>query len=146
MDNLKELLKRSRDGLKRIQQIVKDLRDFARLDETDWHEVQLNEGIESSVRMIAAKAQAKHVQIELDLGCLPPVACYPGKINQVVMNLLSNAIDACSEGGQVHVSSTLHDGQVMIEVTDNGCGIPASILPRIFDPFFTTKKLVEGTG
>jgi len=119
LGNLQEMLNRSREGLKRIQQIVRDLRDFARLDESDLHEVDLNAGIQSTVNIILGHAKKKQVKIEtqFDKG-LPPVACQPAKVNQVVMNLLSNAIDASNEHGRVVVRTAAVDGRARIEVHD----------------------------
>jgi len=145
--NLPEMLNRSREGLKRIQQIVKDLRDFARLDESDLHEVDLNAGIQSTVNIILGHAKKKQVKIETDLDKrLPKVACQPAKVNQVVMNLLSNAIDASHENGRVTIRTASIDGEARIEVQDEGQGIPPELRDRIFDPFFTTKPVGEGTG
>jgi signal transduction histidine kinase len=152
MQNLNELLTRSRDGLKRIQQIVKDLRDFARLDESDLSEVDLNAGVESTVNIILGHAKRKRVTVEKKLGPLPRVCCYPAKVNQVVMNLLSNAIDASHEGGTVTITTASAPAQsgkppgVRIEVTDGGTGIEPDVRQRIFDPFFTTKPTGKGTG
>ena len=146
LGNLDEILIRSRDGLRRIQQIVRDLRDFARLDESDLLEIDLNEGIESTVNIIRGRAKKKQIQIEMDLRPLPKITCYPAKINQVVMNLLANAIDACNDRGRVKVHTEPVDGKVVIEIQDNGSGIDPAILDRIFDPFFTTKPPGEGTG
>jgi signal transduction histidine kinase len=140
------LTNRSRDGLRRIQQIVKDLRDFARLDESDLHEVDLNSGIESTVNIVAGRAKKKQVQLQLDLKPLPMVSCYPAKVNQVVMNLVANAIDAAPEGGKVSVASERDGDAVRVIVADNGPGVPQAIRDRIFDPFFTTKPQGEGTG
>ena len=145
-NNMRELLDRSREGLRRIQQIVKDLRDFARLDESDVSEVDLNAGIQSTVNIVLGKAKKKRVQIDMELGNLPQVACFPAKVNQVVMNLVSNAIDASPEGGHVLVTSKSLDGKILITVQDNGAGVPPQIRGRIFDPFFTTKPIGEGTG
>jgi PAS domain S-box-containing protein len=144
--NMRDLLDRSREGLRRIQQIVKDLRDFARLDESDLHEVDLNAGIQSTVNIVLGKAKKKRVQVEMELGGLPMVCCYPAKINQVVMNLVSNAIDASPEGGKVIVSTASEDLNIRITVRDQGHGVPSEIRGRIFDPFFTTKPIGEGTG
>jgi two-component system NtrC family sensor kinase len=146
LSNLDELLTRSRDGLRRIQQIVRDLRDFARLDESDLLEIDLNEGIESTVNIIRGRAKKKQIDLEMDLRPLPKVMCFPAKINQVVMNLLANAIDACNDHGRVRVHTEPFDGKVLIEVADNGSGIEPAIRDRIFDPFFTTKPPGEGTG
>ena len=144
--NLPELLNRSREGIRRIQQIVKDLRDFARLDEADLHEVDLNAGVESTLNIILGHARKKQVDVTFERSPLPPIACYPAKINQVVMNLISNAIDACSDGGKVTIRTAKENGSVRIEVQDTGHGIDPAIRDRIFDPFFTTKPPGEGTG
>ena len=84
--------------------------------------------------------------VELELGSIPLVACYPGKINQVVMNLLTNAIDACSINGKVVARTEARPGSVQILVSDNGVGIDPAIRERVFDPFFTTKPPGKGTG
>jgi PAS domain S-box-containing protein len=147
LPNLQELLTRSREGLRRIQQIVKDLRDFARLDEADLHEVDLNDGIQSTANIVLGLAKKKRVKVEMDLQPLPTVSCYPAKLNQVVMNLIANAIQASHEGGTVTVRSRRNgDDTILIEVADQGTGIPQRIRDRIFDPFFTTKPPGEGTG
>jgi two-component system, NtrC family, sensor kinase len=146
LENIKGLLDRSRDGLNRIQQIVGHLRLFARLDEGQVNEADINGGIESTATIIRNLARKKDVHLELDLGTLPQVTCYAAKVNQVVMNLLSNAIDACSEGGTVTVRTRAEEQGVRIEVADNGCGIGLEHRDRIFDPFYTTKPVGQGTG
>ena len=154
--NLNDLLTRSRDGMRRIQQIVNDLRHFARLDESDLHEADLNAGIESTLNIVMGTAKARHVLIEKQLNALPPVSCYPAKINQVVMNLVTNAIDASRDGGRIIVRTSLvrtlspeipiRGPAARIEVIDEGMGIPPENRSRIFDPFFTTKAPGQGTG
>jgi two-component system NtrC family sensor kinase len=154
LDSLAGMLARSRDGLKRIQQIVKDLREFSRHEAVGdlQRGAELNPGIESTVNIVRGWARVQRVEVRLDLSPLPPVTCKPAKINQVVMNLVSNAIDACGEGGTVTVRSrTVQDGVggtwgVAIDVADTGAGIEASVRERIFDPFFTTKPQGKGTG
>ena len=146
LHNLPGLLNRTRDGLKRIQQIVKDLRVFARLDESDLNEVDLNAGIQSTVNIVLGHAKKKQVRVELELQPLPSVTCYPAKINQVIMNLVSNAIDASHEGGTVCVRSSSDAAGVHILVEDHGSGIEPAVRERIFDPFFTTKPVGVGTG
>jgi PAS domain S-box-containing protein len=146
LENLDGLMTRSRDGLKRIQQIVKDLRDFARLDESDLQDIDLNAGIESTINIIRGQAKKQQVTLDLQLEPLPPVTCYPAKINQVVLNLVANAIDACSAGGKVTVSTHAEPKEVEIAVADTGSGIDPAIRERIFDPFFTTKPQGKGTG
>ncbi|WP_406699337.1 PAS domain-containing protein [Singulisphaera sp. Ch08] len=146
LENLDGLLNRSNEGLRRIRQIVKDLRDFARLDERDFKNVNLNDGIASTVNIIRGRARTKGVDLLTDLAPLPSVACYPGELNQVLLNLLSNAIDATNPGGRVTIKTHAVDEGVEIHVTDTGKGIDPAIRHKIFDPFFTTKPVGEGTG
>jgi PAS domain S-box-containing protein len=146
LTNLADMLLRSREGLRRIQQIVKDLREFARLDAADLQEADLNAGIESTINIVRGVAKRKQVQLETQLQPLPPVSCFPAKVNQVVMNLVTNAIDACRDNGKVTVKSDRDGEKVRIEVIDDGSGIPDEIRQRIFDPFFTTKPVGQGTG
>jgi two-component system, NtrC family, sensor kinase len=146
LSNLPRLLDRTRDGLGRIQQIVRDLRVFARLDEGILNEVDLNEGVSSTITIVQGHAKKKRVQIEKDLGTLPAMTCYGAKLNQVVMNLVMNAIDACPDGGTVTVRTRAEDDGVRLDVIDTGTGIDPEIRERIFDPFFTTKPVGVGTG
>ena len=147
--NLEGILARSKDGLKRgIHQdrSARLLRDFGRDSDKDWHEVDLNGGIESTLNIIKLRASRKKVILETDLDPLPHVQCQPAKINQVVLNLVANAIDACKEGGKVIVRSRRSGPNLEIHVIDNGCGIDPAIRDKIFDPFFTTKPPGMGTG
>jgi signal transduction histidine kinase len=144
--NIDGLIRRSRDGLKRIQQIVGHLRLFAHLDEGELNDADLNDGVESTVAIIVGHARKKSIRLEMDLQPLPPVTCNAAKINQVILNLLTNAIDACDEGGKVTVRSRAEEGGVRVEVSDTGCGVDPAVRGRIFDPFFTTKPLGQGTG
>jgi signal transduction histidine kinase len=148
LDNLGGLMTRTIEGLRRIQQIVKNLRDFARLDESDLKEVDLNVGIESTLNIIRGRADEQQVILKAELEPMPLVTCYPAKINQVVMNLLANAIDACKAGNRVTIVSRCADEEEGVEiiVTDDGSGIAPAIRTKIFDPFFTTKPQGQGTG
>jgi two-component system NtrC family sensor kinase len=146
LESLALLIGRSEEGLRRIQQIVRNLRDFARLDEGDLKEVDLNDGIVSTLNILGSRARERQVAVETDLGHLPAVVCYPAKINQVVLNLVANAIDACEPGGRVTVQTRRDGPGVAIRVEDTGCGIDPSIRDKIFDPFFTTKSQGQGTG
>ena len=146
LSNLPRLLSSTRDGLRRIQQIVKDLRVFARLDESDLNEVDLNAGIESTLNIVLGHAKKKQIRIDVDLQKLPMVTCYPAKINQVFMNLISNAIDASFENGVIAVRTIADSSGIRIEVEDHGTGIALEVRERIFDPFFTTKPVGVGTG
>jgi two-component system, NtrC family, sensor kinase len=151
-ENLARQFEKSLEGLQRVRDIVKNLRDFARLDEAEFKAVDLNAAIASTVEIIRYEMKKKEIQLETRFRELPPVLCHPGKINQVVLNLLINAVQACESGGviKVHTRTEPQDAvpgeSVVIEIEDNGCGINPEHLPRIFDPFFTTKPVGQGTG
>ena len=145
--NIEGLATRSNEGLKRIEQIVKDLRDFARLDEAERKEIDLNEGIASTVAIAQVSARQKQVEVVTDLEPLSRITCYPAKLNQVVLNLLTNAIDASPQGGTVTIRTRPDPGGgVTLVVIDSGKGIDPSIRDKIFEPFFTTKPVGQGTG
>jgi two-component system, NtrC family, sensor kinase len=146
LENLDGLTSRSREGLRRIQQIVKDLRAFARLDESDLQETDLNANIVSTLNLIQGEARTRQVALVTELGDLPPLICFPARINQVILNLVVNAIDATPAGGSVTVRTKSAATDVFLEVEDTGTGIDPSIRERIFDPFFTTKPQGKGTG
>jgi signal transduction histidine kinase len=140
--HVESLATRSTEGLRRIEQIVKDLRDFARLHEAERKEIDLNESIATTVGIARLAAREQQVEIVTDLGPLCPITCYPAKFNQVVLNLLTNAIDASTQGGTVTIRTRMNpDGGVTLEVIDAGRGIDPAIRDRIFEPFFKTKSL-----
>jgi two-component system, NtrC family, sensor kinase len=144
--NLDGLLDRSREGLKRIQKIVENLRDFAHLEEAESQEADLSAGVSATVGILHELAARKHVTLETELEHVQKVNCYPAKINMVVQNLVLNAIDACAAGGKVVVRTRTREEAVEIEVADDGCGIDPAIQGKVFDPFFTTKPVGQGTG
>ena len=148
LDNLGRLMSRSGEGLRRIQQIVKDLREFARLDEGDLKSVDLIPGIAQTVGIMRFEAKSKQVALVEELEPLPELTCYSAKLNQVVLNLISNGIEACAPGGRVVVSTRVAQSgdAVEIRVADDGHGIDPAILDKLFDPFFTTKAIGQGTG
>lgn len=146
LENCPGLLDRSCLSLKRIEDIVQNLRRFARLDESELKEVNLNDGIRLALDFLQARARDQQVALHAELGNLPPVTCYPAKVNQAVLNLVTNALDACRTGSQVTVRTLASAENVEIHVLDNGQGIDSTIRDRIFDPFFTTKPPGQGTG
>ena len=146
LDNLDGLMDRSRDGLRRIQKIVEDLRDFAHLEEADLKEVDLNDGIAATVCIMRSLAERRGVALEVELGPASRLKCYPAKLNLMIQNLVSNAIDACQAGEKVVVRTRQADRCFEIEVADTGCGIDPAIRDKVFDPFFTTKPVGKGTG
>jgi two-component system, NtrC family, sensor kinase len=139
------LLKESQDGLTRVKKIVQDLKEFSHVDESEWQEADLNEGMESTLNVVWNELKYK-AEVVRSYGELPPVRCIPAQVNQVLMNLLVNAAQAIDERGRISVRSGVDGSQVWIEVEDTGKGIPPDIQKRIFEPFFTTKAVGKGTG
>ncbi len=144
--NLEQMAVRAGDALKRIQQLCQDLQDFSRPDRVELADADLNAGVRATVNLITGRAKDQEVELEVDLATLPIVRCALGRINQVVLNLLANAIDACPRGGKVTLHTRTGSGVVEVHVYDTGHGIEPSIRDRIFDPYFTTKPVGQGTG
>ena len=143
--DLDELLPESRDGIARIAAIVRALRTFAHPDAPGNQAADLNTGLASTVR-IARASTPQGVTIHEDYGQLPHVLCNPGQINQVVLNLLINAIQALRSAGEIVVSSRHEEPFVVIVVHDTGPGMDAATLARLGEPFFTTRPAGSGTG
>lgn len=142
-----ELLNGMEEGADRTSKIVSGLRDFSRLDTDDLQQFDVHTGIDSTLTLLRNELKDR-IEIEKSFGALPPIEGYPGKINQVLMNVLNNAIHAITGKGTIGVI-TAYDAkleQIEICVLDNGRGIPKAIRGKIFDPFFTTKEVGEGTG
>jgi signal transduction histidine kinase len=146
-ENMGPLFDKTLAGLHRVRGIVTNLRDFARLDEAEFKEVDLNAAIVSTLEILTHEVKTKSLAVRVCSQELPPVLGHPGKLNQVLLNLLVNAAQACAPGGHVTVRTTAEAGTaVVVEVEDDGCGIRPEHLPRLFEPFFTTKPVGQGTG
>lgn len=141
-----KVLEESFIGLDRMAEIVLGLRNFARLDEAQFADADIDEGIRHTLMILTNNARDKGVRLAPDLGLSRPYACFPAKLNQVVLNLVNNAIDACKRGGEVVVRTREVGEWVEIEVKDDGEGISDANMSKIFDPFFTTKPVGKGTG
>ncbi|MDX6572604.1 MAG: two-component system, NtrC family, sensor kinase, partial [Gaiellales bacterium] len=148
-------LTRASDGLRRVSTIVRAMREFAHPPTTEMAPADLNAAIQST--LIVAANEYRHLAVlETDLGELPPVHCNIGDISQVLLNLIVNAAHAIADAagvtggpdakGAIRVSTRLDGDDVVVSVTDSGCGIPDDVGARIFDPFFTTKEVGRGTG
>ena len=148
LDNLDRLLRSTRQGLQRVGEIVGGLRDFSRLDEAKNKQVDPNEAVRVTVEMVRYQFRQKEVDLRVETNPLPTIWCNPGQINQVLLNLLMNAIQAVEPGATIHLRtrSLPESDEIQYEVADNGPGIPESIRGKIFDPFFTTKPQGVGTG
>jgi two-component system, NtrC family, sensor kinase len=166
-EDLPKLLNSLKLGSDRIRQLVLSLRNFSRLDEAELKPVDIHAGIDSTLVILQhrLKASSDHptIQVIKDYGQLPMVECYPSQLNQVVMNLLSNAIDALEDemgnrsermGNKPTLSNptitirtfVTHNNWVTIAIADNGIGISEEIRSQLFNPFFTTKSIGKGTG
>ncbi len=146
-ENLGRMFNSSAEGLQRIRAIVQNLRDFARLDEAEFKDVDLNAALESTLEALHHEINQHAVRVMTDLQPLPPLGCRAGKVNQVFLNILLNAIQASERDGTIEVR-TRNDREtdLLVEVEDHGEGIRPEHLPHIFEPFFTTKPVGKGTG
>ncbi len=162
LNDFPKLLASMKVGIERIREIVLSLRVFSRLDEAGLKEVDIHQGLDSTLTLLehrlkansqVSNSQASNIEVIKDYGNLPLVECYAGQLNQVFMNILNNAIDALLEENQkqtiptIKISTGITDDQsISIWIADNGPGITADITQQIFDPFFTTKPVGVGTG
>jgi len=148
---IKSLLSGIGDGARRTAEIIRSLKNFSRLDENDTKPVDLNEGLDSTLILIRSTFPS-NLKIIKDYEVLPLVECMPGKMNQVFMNLITNAIYAIkskpeqNEEEFVTIKTWQEDNQVKISIKDSGTGMPEDVRQKIFEPFFTTKDVGEGTG
>lgn len=143
--DIHHLLDESREGLERVRKIVHDLKDFSRVGETGWQRVDLHAGLESTLNIVWNEIKYK-AEVERDYGELPAIHCIPSQINQVFMNLLTNAAQAIEAHGHIVLRSRREGATAWIEVQDDGVGIAPENLERIFEPFYTTKDVGKGTG
>jgi signal transduction histidine kinase len=146
--NFGRLLDKSLEGLRRVRDIVHNLRDFARLDEANFKEVDLNAALNSTIEVLRHEIETKEIHLNRVFDPLPGVFCCPGKIDQLFLNLLLNAVQACATQGVVEVRTRAEPdgGGVTVEVRDNGEGIAPNHLAHIFEPFFTTRPIGQGKG
>jgi PAS domain S-box-containing protein len=149
-ENLVGVATATRRGLQRVAQIVANLRAFARLDRTQLTELNPNESLDQAVGLLADQFARARISVVRDYADVPPVECSAASINQVLFHLLVNAAQAVEDSGRgagtVRLATRQEPEGLVIEVCDDGCGIPATALPRIFEPFFTTKGVGRGTG
>lgn len=145
LKEVNDLLKGIEEGAKRTSEIVKGLRNFSRLDQNVFRRANLNESLESTLVLLHS-AYKNRIEIEKQYGNIPEVDCYPGQINQVFMNVLSNAIQAIPEEGTIFIRTWQDRDFVKISVKDTGSGMSDLVRKKIFDPFFTTKEIGKGTG
>lgn len=145
VDELAGLVKDGLYGTGQMAEIVGNLKDFSRLDRSKVASFNLNEGLQST--LLLAKHLLKAVTINKNLGDVKPIVCSPSQINQVFLNLITNAAQAMGERpGTITLTTRAEGDGVAVDVADDGNGIAPEVLPKIFDPFFSTKEIGKGTG
>ncbi len=145
--SIDRLCDKSLEGLQRVRDIVSNLRDFAHLDEAEFKDADLNAALASAIQVLRHALNSKEIHMETHFDPLPLLPCHPAKLNQVFLNLLSNAIQACPVGGRIDARSRSEPGkEIVIEIVDTGSGIKSEHMARLFEPFFTTKPVGQGTG
>jgi signal transduction histidine kinase len=144
-EDLQILIDNFSEGARRINAIVSDLRTFSRMDTDVLSDIDLHSSLDMSLNLLRNQYKGR-VEIHKDYGGIPKIQGYSGKLSQVFMNLLSNAFHAIQEKGDVWIRTHSLNGTVVVEIEDNGMGIPKENLHRIFEPFFTTKAVGQGTG
>ncbi|MBI2235537.1 MAG: response regulator [Magnetospirillum sp.] len=133
------------EGLERVRELVVKLRTFSRLDEGEFKTIDVRDAIESVLLFLRHK-MADRIEVVRNFAVSNQLDCHAGQLNQVLMNIIANAVDAIADKGTITVCTAVDGKMFVISVKDSGCGIPAEHLERIFDPFFTTKPVGQGTG
>ena len=144
-DDIQSLIAESLEGVLRVKKIVENLKDFSRVDTTEWQFANLENGLESTLNIVWNEIKYK-AEVKKEYGGLPEIECIASQVNQVFMNLLVNAAHAINERGLITLRTGSDNEMVWVEVEDTGSGIKAEHLNRIFEPFFTTKPVGKGTG
>jgi signal transduction histidine kinase len=146
LEDFGALLQESIAGSDRVKRIIADLKEFSNVDRSTEDVVFLNESVRA-VCNIAHTQLGGNIELILDLGELPPFQCQPGHMNQMLLNLLLNAIQAIGDDrGVIRIETAMDRKDIRIRISDTGCGIPPENLSKIFDPFFTTRDVGKGTG
>jgi signal transduction histidine kinase len=140
------LLKGIEEGAKRSSEIIKGLRSFGRLDDEACQFYDIHEGIDSSLVLLQNKIKDRNIEVKKDYGDFDGLECFPSKFNQVIMNILTNSIQAMEKGGELFIQTVSSAIGVKIIIKDNGLGMTPEVKEHIFEPFYTTKDVGKGTG
>ncbi|RYZ80854.1 MAG: two-component sensor histidine kinase, partial [Proteobacteria bacterium] len=149
--DMPKLITSCEDGARRTKDIVLGLRNFSRLEEAKLKEIDVHDALDTTLNLLAGETKNR-VEIHKLYEPVPRISCYASQINQVFMNILSNALQAIDGTGQIWISTqAIRDpsdkhGKVQVSIQDSGKGMKADVLEKIFDPFFTTKGVGQGTG
>jgi len=145
LPDIKNLITDTIHGSQMVKNLVDNLRRFSHLDQAQWKTIDIHEGLESSLMIL--HPELKHrIRIEKKYNAKRMIACNPGQINQVFLNLLSNAAQSIDGEGSITIETDEEEENLIVRITDSGSGIPQAVLSKIFDPFFTTKDVGKGTG
>ncbi len=145
-DDIEDILKESAFGMEKVRDIVQSLKNFSRLDQEDEpQEADINECIEQTLKIVWNDLKYK-CEVEKHFAELPDIYCFPGQLNQVIMNLLVNAGHAIEEKGVITITTLKEGDNCLIKIRDSGKGIPEQNIQKLFEPFFTTKPVGQGTG
>lgn len=145
-EDIDDMLSETKTGVDRVKTIVEDLRRFSRLDEAESKTIDLIENLRSTIAIIRVQMDPKRIKFRFDAPEKLVINCFPGQLNQAILNLLINAIQAVPDEGEVSMKVASDHKEVQIIIEDNGPGIPPDIQNHIFEPFFTTKPVGSGTG
>jgi signal transduction histidine kinase len=145
VQEVNNLLKGMREGADRITQIVKSLGYFSKSGEEELSLSDVHQGIDSTLLLLSGEI-GNRIEIQKEYGDIPEIECYPGKLNQVIMNLLANAIQAIHGKGKITIRTFRKGDHILISIKDSGKGMPPEVQERIFEPFYTTKELGKGAG
>ncbi|HYV93943.1 MAG TPA: two-component regulator propeller domain-containing protein [Chitinophagales bacterium] len=153
IEESEKLLKGIEEGSKRTADIVRGLRNFSRVDEEEIKKANINEGIEATLLLLQNEQKHRNIEVIKSLAKIPEIDCYPGHINQVFMNLLTNAMDAIGTDApqmmgerKIFITTFSENNHIKISIRDTGKGMTDEVKQKIFDPFFTTKEVGKGTG
>jgi two-component system NtrC family sensor kinase len=144
-DEIPAIVNDSQEGVDRINEIIRNLKGFARVDDNEFVSTNVNETINKALNIV--RNELKYVATMVtDFGDIPPIKCLPNQLAQVFMNLLVNAAHAIEGHGEIRIRTWREGDNIYASVSDTGCGIPDEARGRIFEPFFTTKEVGKGTG
>jgi two-component system NtrC family sensor kinase len=145
IDKMRTRVDHMREGADRVGDLVSKLRTFSRLDEGQIKTIDVHESIESVLLFLRHKMENR-IEVERSYNATADLTCLAGELNQVLMNVIGNAIDSIEAAGRISVATNVRNGEFVIAVRDTGKGIPEKIRDKVFEPFFTTKPVGQGTG
>lgn len=145
ISDIEELLADNQEGLTRVRDIIADLKTFSRVDQAEMEKANLNDCIETTLKIAWNEIKYK-VKLIKELSDIPSITCNVGQINQVLMNLIVNAAQAIETEGEVTITTRVENSDIVLVIKDTGCGISPEDMEKIYDPFFTTKPVGMGTG